>query len=440
MVLKDHRGAPVTGANARSLELYETAISQFNCYVGDPVATVDAVLAESPDFAMALALKAYLLLSGMERGPVSAAAELLANLRRVKLNDRERRHAAAVACLVDGAFHRASERLEDILVEDPHDILALQMGHLLDFYRGDSRNLRDRVARVLPEWQPQMPGYHALLAMQSFGLEETADYARAEEAGRRAIALNARDGWAYHAVAHVMEMMGRYEDGAKWLREGENGWAPESFFAVHNWWHLALFRLEADQNAEVLKLYDGPIKGGQSNVVLDMVDAAAMLWRLQLRGIDLGNRWEAIADRWQPLGADRLYAFNDAHAVMALLGAGRRHEAEQVVSTLAQTAQKQSDNAAMTREVGLPLARALLAFDQGSYPAVIEILRPLRNIAGRFGGSHAQRDLVDLTLIEAAQRAGHRNLVRALANERLALKPNSPLAHRYRDQGARKAA
>ena len=440
MIVKDHRDAPLSGADAKALELYETAICQFNCYVGDPVATCDAALAESPDFAMAIALKAYLLLSGMERGPVPQAAELLARLRKVKLNERERRHAAAVACLVDGAFHRASERLEDILIADPRDILALQMGHLLDFYRGDSRNLRDRVARVLPEWQQSMPGYHALLAMHSFGLEEMGDYARAEEAGRRAIQLNARDGWAYHAVAHVMEMMGRYEDGAKWLRDGESGWAPESFFAVHNWWHLALFRLEADQNAEVLKLYDGPIRGGQSSVILDMVDAAALLWRLQLRGIEIGNRWEAIADRWQPLSDDRLYAFNDVHGVMALLGAGRRDEAERIVSVMAQTAHKQSDNAAMTREVGLPLARALLSFEQGSYPAVIEILRPLRNIAARFGGSHAQRDLIDLTLIEAAQRGGQPGLVRALANERLALKPNSPLAHRYRDQGTRKAA
>lgn len=440
MNLKDHRGAPVSGANSRSLELYETAISQFNCYVGDPVATLDAAIAESPDFAMAIATKAYLFLIGMERGPVPAAAELLGTLRGLKLNDRERRHAAALASLVDGAFQRASQRLEDIVVEDPRDLLALQVGHQLDFFRGDSRNLRDRVARVLPEWTAQMPGYHALLGMHAFGLEEMGDYARAEEAGRRAIALNGRDTWAYHAVAHVMEMMGRYQDGARFMRDGESGWAPDSFFAVHNWWHLALFLLESDQNAEVLKLYDGPIKGGQSNVVLDMVDASAMLWRLTLRGVDLGNRWDGIADRWQPLIEDRLYAFNDAHAVMALLGAGRRTEAERVVAVLGETAQKQSDNAVMTREVGLPLARALLAFDQGSYPAAIEILRPLRNIAARFGGSHAQRDIIDLTLIEAAQRAGQGKLVRALANERLALKPNSPLAHRYRDQSTRKAA
>jgi tetratricopeptide (TPR) repeat protein len=440
MVVKDHRGAPLTGADTRAIELYETTICQFNCYVGDPVATVDGAIAESPDFAMAIALKAYLLLSGMERGPVPQAAELLAKLRDLNLNERERRHAAAIACLIDGAFNRASERLEDILIDDPHDIVALQMGHLLDFYRGDSRNLRDRVARVLPEWDQDMPGYHALLGMHAFGLEETADYVRAEESARSAITLNKRDGWAYHAMAHVMEMMGRYDEGAAFMRDNEAGWAPESFFQVHNWWHLALFRLEADQTAEVLKLYDGPIRGGQSSMILDMVDASALLWRLKLRGVDLGNRWEAIAERWQPLVGDKLYAFNDCHGVMALLGAGRMGEAERAVSMLTETARKQSDNALMSRDVGLPLARALVAFEHGRYAATTDLLRPLRNIAQRFGGSHAQRDLIDLTLIEAAKRAGEAGLVRALANERLALKPKSPLARRYRDQGTRQAA
>jgi tetratricopeptide (TPR) repeat protein len=440
MVVKDHRGAPLTGADTRALELYETAICQFNCYVGDPIATIDGAIAESPDFAMAVALKAYLLLSGMERMPTTQAADLLAKLRSLKLNDRERRHAAAIACLIDGAFNRASERLEDILIDDPHDIVALQMGHLLDFFRGDSRNLRDRVARVLLEWDSHMPGYHTLLGMHAFGLEETGDYARAEDSARRAIALNKRDGWAYHAVAHVMEMVGRYEDGAAFMRDNESGWAAESFFQVHNWWHLALFRLEADQNAEVLKLYDGPIRGGQSSMVLDMVDASALLWRLKLRNVDLGDRWNAIADRWQPLIEDKLYAFNDVHAVMALLGAGRIGEAERAVAILTETARKQSDNALMSRDVGLPLARALLAFEHGKYAATIDLLRPLRNIAQRFGGSHAQRDLIDLTVIEAARRAGETSLVRALANERLALKPKSPLARRYRDQGAKQAA
>lgn len=434
MSTKDHRGAPLTGANATSIELYETAIKQFNCYIGDPVATVDAALAESPGLAMGYALKAYLFLGGMERGPVPLAAECVAKLRELPLNERERRHATAVASLVDGAYHRASEEIEDILVEDPHDIVALQIGHLMDFYRGDSRNLRDRLARVMPDWNEGMPGYHALLGMYAFGLEETGDYSRAEVTGRKAVSLEARDGWAYHAVAHLMEMQGRHEDGAAWMLGGESGWAPESFFAVHNWWHTALFLLESDQTAKVLEYYDGPINGGQSNVVLDMVDASSLLWRLHCRGVDVGDRWQGIADRWEPLIEDKLYAFNDAHAIMALLGAGRDAAVEQLLSNMTAIASQSSDNGAMTREVGLPTCRALVAFHRGQHATALELLRPVRNIAHRFGGSHAQRDLIDLTLLAAAERAGNRNQLRALANERLELKPRSPLAQRYHAQ------
>jgi hypothetical protein len=434
MSMKDHRGALLTGASAKSLELYETAIKQFNCYIGDPVATVDAALAESPGMAMGHALKAYLVLSGMERTTLPMAAECLARLRDLPLNERERRHATAIASLVEGAFHRGTEQLEDILVEDPHDIVALQICHLMDFYRGDSRNLRDRLARVLPEWRADMPGYHALLGMYAFGLNETGDYARAEATGRQSVALEPRDGWGHHSVAHVMEMQGRYEDGAAWLSGGQSSWAPESFFAVHNWWHLALFLLESDQNAKVLELYDGPVRGGQSVVVIDMVDASSLLWRLHCRGVDVGNRWQGIADCWQPLIEDRLYAFSDAHGVMALLGAGREAEVERLLSNMAATASQQTDNGAMTREVGLPVARGLVAFHRGQYATTLELLRPVRNIAHRFGGSHAQRDLIDLTMLEAAARAGNRNQLRALANERLSLKPGSPLARRYREQ------
>jgi tetratricopeptide (TPR) repeat protein len=434
MSMKDHRGAPLTGASAKSLELYENAIEQLNCYVGDPVASVDAALAESPEMAMGHALKAYLLLSGMERTTLPVAAECLARLRDLPLNERERRHAAAIASLVEGAFHRASAQLEDVLVEDPHDVVALQLGHLMDFYRGDSRNLRDRVARVLPEWRADMPGYHAVVGMHAFGLEESGDYERAEAAGRAAVALEPRDGWGHHAVAHVMEMQGRHEDGAAWLSGGQSSWAPESFFAVHLWWHLALFHLESDQTEKVLELYDGPMRGGESSVVLDMVDASALLWRLHCRGVDAGDRWQGIADRWQPLIEDRLYAFNDAHAMAALLGAGRDAEVERLLSVLAATASQQTDNGVMTREVGLPLCRGLVAFHRGQYATALELLRPMRNIAHRFGGSHAQRDLIDLTMLAAAARAGDRNQLRALANERLALKPRSPLARRYRAQ------
>ena len=121
-----------------------------------------------------------------------------------------------------------------MLVDHPRDMLALQTGHLLDFYRGDALNLRNRIVRVLPHWSPGVPGYSYLLGMYAFGLEECNQYALAEETARRALELEAKDGWAVHAAVHVMEMQGRIDEGIEWLVSREEDWAPENSFAFHN--------------------------------------------------------------------------------------------------------------------------------------------------------------------------------------------------------------
>src|SRR5690606_31925764 len=212
--------------------------------------------------------------------------------------------------------------LEDLSATYPRDALALQAGHQVDFFTGDSRMLRDRIARALPAWDRSIPGYHALLGMHAFGLEECGDYAQAEREGRRSVELEPRDSWGWHVVAHVMEMRHLPREGIAWLGPNAATWSRGSFLGAHNWWHLALFHLEEDRVDEVLRLYDQSIGGPGSSVVLDMVDQSAMLWRLALRGIDVGTRWQPLADRWAPLASAGNYAFNDLHAMMAFVGAG----------------------------------------------------------------------------------------------------------------------
>jgi tetratricopeptide (TPR) repeat protein len=316
-------------------------------------------------------------------------------------------------------------------IDYPRDALALQAGHLIDFYVGDSRMLRDRIARALPAWNAGMPGYHAVIGMHAFGLEETGRYAEAEKFGRRGVELEPRDGWAQHAVAHVLEMQGRQRDGIAWMRAAPQAWAHDSFFSVHNWWHLALYHLDLGEIDEVLALFDGPVFGKRSNVVLELIDASALLWRLHLRGIDVGNRWEAVADLWAPITAAGNYAFNDLHAAMAFVGAGRRDLVQSVLETQAASSRGTGDNAGFTAEVGQPATQAIVAFGEGRYADAVRWLRPVRSITHRFGGSHAQRDLLDLTLIEAALRSGQDNLAAALAAERIAAKPTSPLARLF---------
>lgn len=434
MNLHDSRGHVLTGVEAGSLPLYETALVQLHLYVGDPVATAESALAQSPRFVMAHALKAYLNLLGTEPDGLPIARAAYEAAAPLSCTPQERGHLEAIQHLVNGRWHAASQVLEDIAIAHPRDLLALQAGHVIDFFVGDARMLRDRIARALPAWSTDMPGYHTVLGMHAFGLEETGDYRGAEAAGRKATEIEPRDAWAQHAVAHVMEMQGRHQDGIVWMQANPDAWSRDSFFAVHNWWHLALYHLDLGDIDAVLGLFDGPIYGARSAVVLDMVDASALLWRLHLRGADVGDRWQAVADNWEPIAAAGTYAFNDAHAMMAFVGAGRTAGIEAILAAQRDAMLGSSDNARFTREVGHPVALAIKAFGNGDYAETVRSLRPIRNIANRFGGSHAQRDVLDLTLIEAALRSGQSDLARALAAERLATKPTSPLARLFAER------
>jgi len=418
--MKDAIGYEVSGANARGLEALEQGLHQLRCYVGDPLASTARALAESPELVMGHVLNGWINLLGTEPAGIAAAQSAYAAAIALPANDRERRHIAAIGHLASGHWHAAGRVLEDLSIEYPLDALALQVGHQIDFFTGDARMLRDRIARALPFWRKRTPGYHAILGMHAFGLEECGDYARAEAQGRASVELEPRDGWGQHAVAHVMEMQGRRRDGVAWMRANPEAWSRESFLAVHNWWHLALFHLGLDDVDAALALYDGPVAGAGSGVVLEMIDASAMLWRLHLRGVDVGARWQALADRWAPFASAGNYAFNDAHAMMAFVGAGYGEAALEVLRAQREAVARDDDNARFTREVGGPYARAILAFGAGDYRECVRLLRDIRSGAHRFGGSHAQRDLIDLTLIEAAARGREDRLAAALSAERAA--------------------
>ncbi|PMR72162.1 tetratricopeptide repeat protein [Halomonas heilongjiangensis] len=426
-MLTDRQGNPLPGATAETADLYAHAVDAFNLYRGDPVAPLDQALEIAPDFTMARLFRAYLFALATEPDAADAARADVAIAKASRLNDREASHVAVLDQLLAGEWTAAACALDRHNLRHPHDLLALQAGHLADFYRANGRDLRDRLARVLPKWSPDMPGHSVLLGMYAFGLEESGAYARAEETGRQALDGEPLDCWAHHAVAHVMEMQGRAEDGLGWMIAREPYWAADdNLFKVHNWWHRALCHLELGQTGEALALYDGPIRQERSAVALDMVDASALLWRLHLTGQNVGPRWRELADTWDRHADGKLYPFNDWHAVMAYLGAGRDDRVERLLAAL-RNAGGGAETAAWARRIGLPLTEGFVAFWRGDYATAVERLHPARFIANAFGGSHAQRDIIDWTLTEAALRGGYRDVAEGLAHERLAAKPHSPL-------------
>jgi tetratricopeptide (TPR) repeat protein len=427
-MISDRQSNRVSGATPEAVALFDQALAEFNIYRGDPVATIDRALAAAPGFVMAHALKAYLLALATEPRATAQATEIVAGARALPMDDRERSHLRILEELLRGNWTAAAVAADFHNVQYPRDMLALQAGHLMDFYRAGARDLRDRLARALPRWSPSTPGHSIVLGMYAFGLEETGDYARAEAVGRAALDSEPYDCWAHHAVAHVMEMQGRAQDGIGWSTAREPYWAgDDNFFKVHNWWHRALCHLDLGQTEAVLRLYDGPIRGSRSVVALDLVDASALLWRLTLTGQDVGPRWAELARCWDQHADGRLYPFNDWHAVMANLGAGREGEVDRVIAALERSAAGDTDTGAWARTIGLPLVRGFRAFWRGDYWECAEGLHAARSIVNQFGGSHAQRDVIDWTLTEAAVRGGLTGLAEALAHERLALKPHSVL-------------
>lgn len=427
-MMKDAFGLNYSGATEVGFSSYVKAVHELQCFIGDPVGSIDRAIADDPAFVMAHVFKGYLFGLATERDASAVARSSYEAALPLAASAREAAHVAALGHLAEGRWHEAARILEDIAVDFPLDALALQTGHQIDFFTGNARMLRDRIGRALPAWQKDMPGYHAILGMQAFGLEEMGDYARAESFGRQAVEIEPRDGWAQHAVAHVMEMQSRQREGIAWMRANPEAWTKESFLQIHNWWHLALFHYDLGETGEVLRLYDGPIYGKRSTLALNMVDASAILWRLHLGGVDVGDRWAALAANWIPKAAAGNYAFNDAHAMMAFVGAGLEAPAKTLIEVQREAMRGTDDNAAFTRDVGHPLTLAIQAFGQGNYDETARLIRPIRSIAHRFGGSHAQRDVIDLTLLEAALRADDKALARALTAERQLARPDSPLS------------
>jgi tetratricopeptide (TPR) repeat protein len=313
------------------------------------------------------------------------------------------------------------------LIDWPRDVLALAVAHALDFHLGRRRVMRDRIAKVLSQWTAERPGYASVLMMYAFALEENGQYRRAEKIARRALALDPGHPGAIHVIAHVMEMQGRVDDGLAFLAGAESAWGEGTGLSVHLAWHRALFHLDANDSEGALAIYDAQIAAAGRADKAALADGSALLWRLQLQDIDVGDRWRLLADRWAMHNLADARPFYVVHAVMAFVAAGRPAAAMRLVEALPSTRGNKASSVPPEDALAAPLCEALLAFARSDYAACVEWLRRVRHIAHRCGGSLAQCDVIHLTLTEAALRARQARLAHTLVAERTARKPASRL-------------
>ncbi len=396
-------------------QLYQRALADFQRARGEPLALAQAAARAaqpgSPELADARLLEASLLLCSRDARDFEAAGWIYAELTALRKNPWQEKHAAAIRIAVDGDYAGAVRAYDGILQDHPADDLALGVAHVFDYLLGNPASLRARATRALAARDPAAPGYHALLSLYAFALQECGDYNAAEEVARCALEREPLDVRAHHAVAHVMEMQGRFEDGVRWMGGRSSYWKGAGAASVHLWWHLALYHLELGQAENALAVLDHRMRGESLS---ELIDASALLWRLHLLGVPTAGRFDRLAAQWAPHAEDAHCAFNDLHAMMAFVAASRWDCAERLLAAQSRRIERAGGaNHDMTRLVGYPASRALAAFGRGDYASAEALLRGLPPVAHRIGGSHAQRDVLQLTRAVAGARR-HRSRNRPL--------------------------
>jgi tetratricopeptide (TPR) repeat protein len=416
---RDRLGLELTAANGEAARAFDDTVWAYVGFAHDPGEPLKRALQADPGMPMALCLQGYFMhLMGLPGLVAKARAAHGSALKIGTATAREKSHIAALGAWCDGELEQACGILDAILKDHPRDFLALKLANYLYFYLGDAANVRNGPARALPHWDEGTPGYGHLLALHAFGLEESGDYAAAERAGRRATELNPADPWAVHSVAHVMEMQDRAAEGATWIETLAPYWDTANFFRFHLWWHLALMRWSAGRPEEALALYDSRVWADGSSENLSLCNDISMLARLELSGVDVGARWDAAAKVVREQAGGTVLAFVDAHYALALAA----------VPSL----QQHGTTARVHGTVGRAVCEGVVAWRLQDYARAASLLAPARKELWRIGGSHAQRDLFALVLIDSAARADDKALAGALLVERARLRPGNPLPARMR--------
>jgi tetratricopeptide (TPR) repeat protein len=411
---RDRLGLELSAADGEAARAFDDTVWAYVGFSREPGVPLKRALQADPAMPMALCLQGYFLhLMGLP-ALAAKARGVYESVSKIKdTNSREKAHIAALGAWCEGELERTCELLDGILGEWPRDYLALKLSNYLYFYMGDAKNVRDGPARALQSWDEKTPGYGHLLALHAFGLEESGDYAAAERAGRRATEINPADPWAVHAVAHVMEMQDRAAEGARWIETLAPHWDTANFFRFHLWWHLALMRWSAGRPGEALALYDARVWGDGSSENLSLCNDISMLARLEIAGVDVGGRWDAAAKVVREQAGGSVMAFVDAHYAMALGSVPPLEE--------------RGTTARVHAAVGRAACEAAVAWRRKDHARVVAQLAPVRRDLHRIGGSHAQRDLFTLVLMDAALKSGNRELLKTLRAERAALRPHGTL-------------
>lgn len=426
-------GLRLATTSNEAAKMYDATLTQVIAHADDQTVgglegSVSKMLQADPDFLMGHVLATSLQLKDSMDTIFSLSA-------KKELTEREKLYVEAIKHMSARNVIKAQDCWDDIVAEYPTDILALKLLTEYSIFFGPKDRIRDSVARVLPHWKKEMPLYGYLYGMHAFGLEETNFYREAEKQARKGLEMIPKDCWATHALAHVMEMEGRQDEGIEFMSKTQDDWVSCESLSSHNFWHWALYYIEKGDYEGALNIYDNEILprcGAQKTFQLS--DGSSLLYRLTFEGVDVGDRWQQLCRYWESHADDHFLAFTDSHMLMSTLGAKNEELTMKLLNSLkTYVSDSSGSNCEISREVGVPVCEAFVEADKGNFDKAVEILKPLRYKINLLGGSRAQRDVYELFLIHAglqSHRKQDHQFVRCLLAERKAKKEKAPMTDR----------
>jgi tetratricopeptide (TPR) repeat protein len=424
---QDERGHAMTTQSAEAARSLDGAIHNFLHWRAALLPKIKAALQADPDFGFAHTVNGLVLHGARNihfRSRIEAALAA-GKTTQPHMTERERLYVEALEKAAAGRIADSVAIYETILAAHPTDLFAQRLAQMELFWIGEMRWSAEISGRVSAHWNRNLPSYGVYLSCRAFDLEETHRFDEAERLGREAVEIDPSDVWGAHAVAHVLIMQGRHDEGIAWLDGLKDHWADANQMLLHLWWHRCLFHLERGEFDAVLDIYDAwvrnrelPLLKAMPDLYIDMQNGASMLLRLELRGVDVEHRWDELAELTLTRLEDHTSPFTSAHFAIILAATGRFDEATQLVRSMRAFAASDSGTLGPRYAMAvIPAAEAAIAHRKGEHQRVLDILMPARQMLWAMGGSHAQRDLFFLLLADSALKLGRRDLLRIVLND-----------------------
>jgi hypothetical protein len=441
--MRDYLGNPITDERDGTLRGIDEFIEGYLAYETRAERILVAAAAD-PESCMANVYAGILwMLLEAPEGASRAAKYLAAAMRAApSATRREQLNCAMLRAWVDDDLERCIRLCDQVSDEFPRDLAIVKTHQYFEFNRGNSPEML-RIALKVGAANSDVPYVYG---MKAFAYEQCHLLDEAESEARSALAMRRKEPWAQHALAHIFLTRGRMDEGARFLEDAANTWSGlNSFMLTHLWWHLALFYLSQGRESEALKVYDEHCWGIAKNYSQDQVGAVSLLARFEIAGLDVGSRWQDLGDHLRARAQDTIQPFLTLQYLYGLARA-RRPEAKTLMESVREYAERAPlFTRAVWREVALPGCEGLYAYARGEFERAWHHLSVAVPRMAEAGGSHAQRDLFEQILLDAARGSGRLPVAQHMLELRRSTDPygvqvNAALAAVYAQLGLRSLA